>query len=73
MLYCIEIQQLILNTDSCMTHMTFHLQFTKCQTIMPTNSVTHGGVINLKKHGTLGHAIEHGQVKGSNLTLNVQH
>ena len=24
-------------------------------------------------HGTLGHAIEHGQVKGSHLTLNVQH
>ena len=30
------------------------------------------GKINLK-HGTLGHAIEHGQVKGSHLTLNVQH
>ena len=24
-------------------------------------------------HGTLGHAIEHGQVKGSHTTLNVQH
>ena len=24
-------------------------------------------------HGTLGHAIEHGQVKGSHMTLNVQH
>ena len=72
MLYCIEIQQLILNTDSCMTHMTFHVQFTKCQTIMPTNSVTCGRVSNLK-HGTLGHAIGHGQVKGSHLTLNVQH
>ena len=72
MLYCIKIQQLILNTDSCMTHMTFHVQFTKCQTIMPTYSVTCGEVIYLK-HGTLGHATEHGQVKGSHLTLNVQH
>ena len=33
-----------LNTDSCMTHMTFHVQFTKCQTIMPTHSVTCGEV-----------------------------
>ena len=24
-------------------------------------------------HGTLGHAIEHGQIKGSHMTLNVQH
>ena len=24
-------------------------------------------------HGTLGHAIEHGQVKCSHITLNVQH
>ena len=24
-------------------------------------------------HGTLGHAIEHGQVTGSHMTLNVQH
>ena len=24
-------------------------------------------------HGTLGHVIEHGQVKGSHMTLNVQH
>ena len=24
-------------------------------------------------HGTLGHAIEHGQVKGSHMTLNVQY
>ena len=24
-----EIQQLILNTDSCMTHMTFHVQLYK--------------------------------------------
>ena len=44
MLYCIKIQQLMLNTDSCMTHMTFHVQFTKCQTIMPTHSVTCGEV-----------------------------
>ena len=44
MLYCIKIQQLILNTDSCMTYMTFHIQFTKCQTIMPTYPVTCGEV-----------------------------
>ena len=25
------------------------------------------------EHGTLGHDIEHGQVKGSHMTLNVQH
>ena len=24
-------------------------------------------------HGTLGHVLEHGQVKGSHMTLNVQH
>ena len=24
-------------------------------------------------HGTLGHVIEHGQVKGSHMTFNVQH
>ena len=24
-------------------------------------------------HGTLGHVIEHGPVKGSHMTLNVQH
>ena len=35
-----EIQQLILNIDSCMTHMTFYVQFTKCQNIMPTYHVT---------------------------------
>ena len=39
MLYYMEIQQLILNTDSCMTHMTFHVQFTKFHTIMPTYHV----------------------------------
>ena len=44
MLYCIKIQQLILYADSCMTHMTFHVHFAKCQTIMPTYSVTCGEV-----------------------------
>ena len=24
-------------------------------------------------HGTLGHAIEHGKVKGSHMTLNIQY
>ena len=33
-----------LNTESCMTHMTLHVQFTKCQTIMPTYHVTCGKV-----------------------------
>ena len=44
MLYDMEIQQLILNTDSCMMHMTFHVQFTKCQTLIPTYHVTRGKV-----------------------------
>ena len=42
MLYCIKNKQLILNTDSCMKHMTFHVQFTKCHTIMPTHPVACG-------------------------------
>ena len=56
-----------------MTHMTFHVQFIKCHTIMPTYHVTCGKAKNNLKHGTLDHAIEQGQVKGSLLTLNVQH
>ena len=67
-----EIQQLILNTDSCMTHMTFHVQLLKWFTIME-GTMWHVVRQNSFAHGTLGHAIEHGQVKGSHMTLNVQH
>ena len=67
-----EIQQLILNTDSCMTHMTFHVQLLKWFTIME-GTMWHVVRQNNFAHGTLGHAIEHGQVKGSHMTLNVQH
>ena len=66
-----EIQQLIFNTDSCMTHMTFHVQLLKCFTIME-GTMWHEVRQNNFAHGTLDHAIEHGQVKGSQ-TLNVQH
>ena len=34
MLYCIGIQQLILNTDLCMIYMTFHVQLLKYFTNM---------------------------------------
>ena len=67
-----EIQQLILNTDSCMTHVTFHVQLLKWFTIME-GTMWHVVRQNNFAHGTLGHAIEHGQVKGSHMTLNVQH
>ena len=72
MLYCIEIKQLILNTDSCMTLMTFHVQLLKYFTIME-GTMWHVVRQNNFAHGTLGHTTEHGQVKGSHLTLNVQH
>ena len=67
-----EIQQLIFNIDSWMTHMTFHVQLLKYFTIME-GTMWHE--VRQKKivHGTLGHAIEHGQVKGSHMTVNVQH
>ena len=67
-----EIQQLIFMTDSWMEHITFHVQFLKCHNIMSAYHVTCGKVNNFA-HGTLGHAIEHGQVKTSHMTLNVQH
>ena len=59
MLYCMKIQQQILNADSCMTHMTFHVQLLKYFTLMEG---TNGHVVrqNNFAHGTLGHAIEHG-------------
>ena len=72
MVYYIEIQQLILNTDSCMTRMTFHVQFTKCQ---PPCQQTLWHVveqINLK-HGTLGAMPLNMEGQGSHLILNVQH
>ena len=64
--------QLNCNITSWMEHMTSHVQFRKCHTIMPEYHVT-CGMVNNFAHGTLGHAIEHGQVKGSHMTLNVQH
>ena len=72
MLHCMKIQQLILNTDSCMTHMTFHVQLLKWFTIME-GTMWHVVTQNNFPQDTLGHAIEHGQVKGSHMTLNVQH
>ena len=67
-----EIQQLLFNTDSCMTHMAFHVQLLKCFTIME-GTIWHEVRQNNFAHGTLDHAIKHGQVKGSHMTLNVQH
>ena len=64
MLYCMKIQQLILNTDSYMTHMTFHVQLLKYFTIM-VGTMWHVVRQNYFAHGTLGHAIEDGIVKGS--------
>ena len=53
--------------------MTFHVQYSMHLTSMAACHVTCGKVkINLTQ-GTLGHVIEHGQVKGSDMTLNVQH
>ena len=48
-----------------MKHMTFHVQLLKCLTMRSEKIIF--------AHGTLGHAIENGQVKGSHMTLNVQH
>ena len=46
-----------------MEHMTFHVQFSKCHTIMSAYHVTCGIVQNIA-HGTLVHAIEHGTSQG---------
>ena len=59
MLYCMRIQQLIMNTHSCMTYMTFHVQLLKYVTIMEGSMWHVVRQINLA-HGTLGHAIDHG-------------
>ena len=55
-----------------MKHMTLHVQLLTCFTIME-GTMWHEVRQNNLAHGTLGHAIEHGQVKGSHMTLNVQH
>ena len=52
--------------------MTFHVQPLKCFTIIE-GTMWHEVRQNNFAHGTLGHAFEHGQVKGSHMTLNVQH
>ena len=56
-----------------MEHMTFHVQYNMHLTNMAACHVTCGKVNLNLTHGTLGHVIEHGQVKGSHVTLNVQH
>ena len=61
-----------MNTDSCMTHMTIHVQLLKWFIIME-GTMWHMVRQNNFAHGTLGHAIEHGQVKASHMTLNIQH
>ena len=55
-----------------MTHMTFHVQLLKCFTIMK-GTMWHEIRQNNFAHSIIGHAIEHGQVKGSHMTLNVQY
>ena len=52
--------------------MAFHVQLLKCLTIQ-MGAMWHVVRQNNFAHGTLGHAIEHGQVEGSNMTLKVQH
>ena len=59
MFYCMKIQQLILNTDSCMIYMTFHVQLLKYFTIME-GTMWHVVRQNNFAHGTLGQAIKHG-------------
>ena len=65
-----ELQQLIFNKDPWMTHMIFHVQLLKYFTIVE-GTMWHEVRQNNFAHGILGHAIEHGQVKGSHMTLNV--
>ena len=72
MLYCIGIQQQILNTDFCIIYMTFHVQLLKYFTKME-GTMWHVVRQNNFAHDSLGHAIKHAQVKGCNMTLNVQH
>ena len=72
MLYCMEIQQLISNIDSGMKHMTFHVQLLNYFTIME-GTMWHEVRQNNFAYATLGHVIEHRQVKGNHMTLNVQH
>ena len=59
MFYCMEIQQLILNTDSCMIYMTFHVQILKYFTNME-GTMWHVVRLNNFAYVTLGHAIKHG-------------
>ena len=53
--------------------MTFHVQLYMHLTNMAACHVTCGKGKAILTHGTLGHVIEHGQVKGSHMTSNVQH
>ena len=54
-----KIQQLILNADSCMSHMTFHVQLLNYFTSME-GTMWHVVRQYNCAHGTLGHVIEHG-------------
>ena len=51
-----------------MSHMTFSVKMFYHQ----GGTMWHEIRQNNFAHGTLGHAIEHGQVKGSHMTVNVQ-
>ena len=53
-----------------MKRMTFHAQLLTYFTIMEV-TMWHEVRQNNFAHGTLGHVIKHGQVKGSHMTLNV--
>ena len=53
--------------------MNFHVQYNMHLTNIAACHVTCGKVKIILTHGTLGNVIEHGQVKGSHMTLNVQH
>ena len=59
MLHCIGIQQQILNTDSCMIYMTFHVKLLKYSTNM-VGTMWHVVRQNNFAYGSLGHAIKHG-------------
>ena len=60
MLYCIGIQQQILNTESCMIYMTFHVQLLKYFSNME-GTMWHVVRQNNCACHSLGHAIKHGQ------------
>ena len=55
-----------------MKHMTFQVQYDMpYPTWLP--AMWHGIKQLCLTHGTIGHVLEHGEVKGSHMTLNVQY